>query len=256
MSAAAVLPSRHSHPLAQICCAIRWLLVVLLGALALPAHAQPGEMTDQQLFFQAAYLREQTDQLWHVRISGRTPSLAGCYVIIHDAAGRILLQRHIPTGLRPADAPLEIPLPPDGVTGDYRLVVVGFQSDIALLNLPLTDLPLETYGHTFYAARPTARMYFQTTPGQEQVSFYSRNGAVRVLQGDTVLADGKTQGQPKGSVILAPTKVQPGVWYEFQPYGTFYFGVEEGAYLVFDRQRWFAPDPRLEAVKWWQALQP
>src|SRR5690606_20980903 len=151
--------------------------------------------------------------------------LPGCFVIVHDAEGDLLLKRHVEHGTYTAESPLEIAMPADGRAGDYRIVIVGFQNDTLLLHLPLTDLSLEVYGHTFYAARTRAHLLFRVPEGVEQLHFYARNGCVRIHQGDRAILDVAKDGTKKGSVIIASLAVEPGVDYRVEPYGTFYFGV-------------------------------
>lgn len=216
-----------------------------------PARAEPAQEKTANLYFQAAYLRETGDRPWQFRITGNVPSLPGCYLLVHTR-DKLLLERHLPHGKIAPDKPLVIDVPADGVSGDYRVVIVGFQDDTLELNLPLTTLPQEVYGRTHFAARNDQALLFRLPDGMQQMSFSAYSGGLRVMQGAQTVADVKAQGERAKSGYVAKIALSPGVDYRLEPYGTFYFGVEEGIFLTSDLRRWFVPDTTLEEVKWWQ----
>lgn len=234
--------------------AFRSLTVCIVTLTALfPLDAAAQSPTDRQLFFEAGYLREPTDRNWSIRIAGLVPSMPGCYLIVHNADGRLLVKRHLPHGNYPAAAPLMIQVPADGITGDYRLIIVGYQDDTLQRQLPLTDLPFEVYGRTYFAARAgSSALLFRVPDGVEAQKVNSYSGGLRIMEGDTVVTDTRKDGKPEGRDFTSTFTPKPGATYQLVPYGCFYFRSETGLFLTFDMARWFAPDPRLEEVKWWQ----
>lgn len=233
--------------LAGLCLAQTWTA----RAQAEPDKPESAAGQTANLCFQAAYLREPGDRPWQLRISGNVPSLPGCYLFVHSP-DKLLLERHLPHGRIGADTPLVIDVPADGVSGDYRVVVVGYQDDTLLLNLPLTTLPQEVYGRTQFAARNDRALRFRVPDGMGQMSFSAYTGGLRVMQGAQTVADVKAQGKREKSGYVAKLALNPGVDYRLEPYGTFYFSVKEGIFLTSDAGRWFAPDTTLDKVKWWQ----
>ena len=238
-----------------------WMIGLLAGlclaqtqtarAQAKPDKAASDAGKTANLFFEAAYLREPGDRPWQFRISGNVPSLPGCYLFVHTR-DKLLLERHLPHGKIGADKPLVIDVPADGVSGDYRVVIVGFQDDTLDLNLPLTTLPQEVYGRNNFAARNDGAVRFRLPDGMRQMSFSADSGGLRVMQGAQTVADLKAQGERGKRGYVAKIALSPGVDYRLEPYGTFYFGVEEGIFFTSDLRRWFAPDTTLDEVKWWQ----
>lgn len=221
--------------------------VLLFGS---PAIAQEQAGPDR-LFYQAAYVRETSDRPWTVRLGKGVMSRPGCYIIIHNAAGRILVKQHVPyTGQTDGEA-TTIHVPADGITGDYRIVFVGFQNDSFGLDLPLTDLPLEVYGPRNFAARRPNKLMFRPAPGVKEMTFSSYSGGLRILRDGKRVADtaiGDVKNPKFGPVTFA---VDPDGVYQVDPYGCFYFSSDTPVYLTFDIGRWFVPDPALDDVKWW-----
>jgi hypothetical protein len=233
-----------------------WMIGLLIGLCLAQARmdraqAEPDAGKTGNLFFQAAYLREPGDRPWQFRIAGNVPSLPGCYLFVHGP-DRLLLKRHLPHGRIVADKPLVLDMPADGVSGDYRVVIVGYQDDTLHLNLPLTTLPQEVYGRTQFAARTDGALCFRLPEGMRQMNFSASGGGLRVMQGRTKVADVKEQGERGKSGYVAKVALSPGVDYRLEPHGTFYFGVKEGIFLTTDPRRWFVPDATLDEVKWWR----
>lgn len=237
----------------------RWMIALLAGLCLVQtqvawAQAKPEKAKTHNLFFQAAYLRESSDRPWQFRITGNVPSMPGCYLVVHDAKDKILLKRHLPHGKIEVDKPLVIDMPADGVSGDYRVVIIGFQNDTLELNLPLTNLPQEVYGRTGFAARADSALHFRVPDGMQQLTVSAYSGGLRLMQGEQKVVDVKEQGKLEGRNYVAKVALSPGVDYRLEPYGTFYFGVEEGIFFTSDLRGWFVPDAKLEEVKWWQLI--
>jgi hypothetical protein len=95
-----------------------------------------------------AYVRETKDREWHLYFSGEVPiySWAGASLIVHDATGRIIHREVIPRGVYPKDKPRVITIKPDGLTGDYRIVMVGHQIQfLGSCGTVSTDLAFEAF---------------------------------------------------------------------------------------------------------------
>jgi hypothetical protein len=133
---------------------------ILLASLALPLIiplaarcAAPGDTpsapTDvTRPASHDAYVRETKDREWHLYFTGEVPvySWAGAALIVHDAAGRIIHREVIPRGIYPTGTPRIITIPPDGLTGDYRIVMVGHQTQfLGFCGSVSTDLAFEPF---------------------------------------------------------------------------------------------------------------
>lgn len=243
----------------------RWVLLAIIAAgvalMSAPASTDADEMAKDQpppkrVFYEAAYVRETTDRPWTLQFGSGVMSRPGCYVIIHDTAGRLFIKHHLPYTGQAAGQPQTIHIPADGITGDYRILFVGFQNDSYNLDLPLTDLPFEVYGRTHFAARRVAPLLLRPTPGATKLTFSSYSGGLRVILNGESVAD-TTNDDPKGPrfrpVTITP---KPGAVYQVDPYGCFYFSSTTPVFLTFDAARWFYPDTALEDVKWWQLTAP
>lgn len=226
--------------------------VMILG-LASPALAQPkDQQPEPRLMMSSIDLREPVDQAWQIRIAGEVPSRAGMMLIMFDAQGKLHLKQHLPYGVYPADQPLVIDMPADGITGDYRLIAIGFQEDIRGLLLPVSTLPLEVYSGTYFAARNTPPILFKAAPGVEVYHIRSYLVGQQLYEGDEVVLDTQKNGVQEGRNWFAPLKPRPDAVYSFRKMNVFYFGAKEPLHLCFDIQRWFVPDPKLNDIKWWE----
>ncbi len=95
-----------------------------------------------------ACVRETQDREWHLYFTGEVPvySWAGAALIVHDATGRIIHREVIPRGVYPKDKPRVITIKPDGLTGDYRIVMVGHQVQfLGVCGTVATDLSFEPF---------------------------------------------------------------------------------------------------------------
>jgi len=209
---------------------------ILMGVIFFCLSWVRAESEGDHLLFNEVCVREKSDQTWSLRIQGRVPSMAGCYVIVHEARGNLVLKEHIPYGDYTGDRAQTLTIPKDGWVGEYRLVVVGRESDIRGLELPLTDLKSEVYGRTLFATRARKPLWFLAEKGEAAQKFSGTSGVVQILK------DGKP-------LVDAP---QVGELYSLDTSKTFYFKATPGAYVSFSSERVFLPDANLEAIAWWQ----
>ncbi len=210
--------------------------LTLFGGVLVAASDEVGD----HLLFSGASVRETEDQAWTLRVRGQVPSLAGCYVLVHDARGNLVLKAHVPHGEYTDGHPLDLVLPKDGWAGDYQILVVGREADVRGFDLPLSDLKLEVYGRTLFATRSKGPLWFQAEAGETPQEFSGYKGSLKILEG----------GQP----LVGP--LQSGKLYALDTTGTFYFNAKPGAYLSFSPDRNFHPDPKLAAISWWQLVNP
>jgi len=216
-------------------------------------QAAASETADDRLIYQAASCRKEEDRDWKVRIAGKVPSLAGCYLIIFNSKGERLLMEHIPSGEYSLEHPLEFTVAKDGTRGDYQMVIVGHEHDVMGIKLPLTDLKKEVYGYSYFAKRVPQSVWFLSDPEVKQYEITS-GGSSKLA----VLDDGKPVLAPGSSMHKGRKKTElngvltPGRVYELQTTGTFYFSAKPGIYLAFDPSRCFLPDPALQKVAWWR----
>ena len=217
-----------------------------------------GEETSgpQQMMADGYFLRESDDRLWHLRVIGEVPSPAGLYLVLHDAEGEIMLQRHVPHGNYPADAPLEIAFPPDGKQGDYRLLILGHQRDKLGLRMPISDLPLEVYGRNYFSAgHNQTPLYFQAPEGVGQLSAAAYGGNLQIYRDDELIADARKDGELKNRDWFVEFPVTPGETYRLMR-DTFYLRSASGLFLTFDPDTWFLPNAPLQSIPWWQRVEP
>ena len=132
------------------------LLSILSFVLLVPLAARAGTPTNTPAARSSivhpathdAYVRETVDQEWHLYFSGKVPvcSWAGAALTVHDATGRIIHREVIPRGLYPIDKPWVVTVKADGLTGDYRVVMVGHQIQfLGDCGTVSTDLPFDAF---------------------------------------------------------------------------------------------------------------
>ncbi len=237
----------HSVSIHVRCC----LGAGILAALALQAAA--SEAGDNRLIYQTASCRKEEDTAWKVRIAGKVPSLAGCYLIVYNSKGERVLMKHIPSGDYSREQPLEFSVAKDGTQGDYQMVIIGHEHDVMGIQLPLTDLRKEVYGYSYFAKRVPQSVWFLSDPEVKEYEISSgRSSRLAVLHdGSPVLAPRSSVHNGREKTALAGA-LEPGHVYELQTTGTFYFQAKPGVYLAFDPSHCFLPDPALQKVAWWQ----
>ena len=234
------------------------------GVLALAPCALPGQVAQKTephpVMADGYYAREVRDQEWHLRLVGEIPSLCGAYVVIHDAAGKIIHHGMIPHGTYPADRPYVATIKPDGIVGDYKIVMIGHQNDILGVAAPYTDLPFEVYGGVNFTIgnAPGVDLYFQAPEGIAKMNLGAYCGHLKVLDSaGKVVADTRVGGKPKKYDMTVEFAVKPGETYCLQR-ECFYFNsyIPGTLFFAFDPARWFCPTSTLDRVKWWQGVTP
>lgn len=239
-----------------------WTMVGLLclAAARLTAVAAAQETNLHHVMAGGYYAREVRDQEWHLRLAGEVPSLCGAYVVIHDAAGKTIYHGLIPRGQYPADKPFSVAIPPDGIVGDYKIVLVGHQNDMLGVAAPYTDLPFEVYGGVNFTIghAPGVNLYFQAPPGITNMNLGAYCGHLKVLDpAGKVVADTRVGGKPRKYDMTIEFDVKPGETYCLQR-ECFYFNsyMPGTLFIAFDPARWFCPNPALDQVNWWEGVKP
>jgi hypothetical protein len=204
------------------------------------------------------YARETQDQEWRLTLVGEIPSLPGAYVVVHDAQGRLVHAGRIPKGKYPPEEPYTVTVKPDGITGDYRIIIVGHQDDMLGLQVPFTDLPQEVYGggsmsmgHDF-----TAKPYFRAPEGVTKIKLGAHQGQIQIYDaGNKLVADTRKGGGRERYDNTIEFDVKPGMTYRFERQTMYFRSYTPNAFfLAFTPGRWFAPDPKLLEVKWWELV--
>ena len=242
--------------------------VVLFICCVPPIFSQVTNKTlVRTIMAEACYVRETTDQEWHIRIVGTLPLGPGFYAVIWNAAGKIILQGEIPSGTYAVDKPFVLTVPADGVAGEYVIKLIGPQDNFLANRMPMTDLPFEVYGGCGFALGygrqgEVRKVLFRVPEGTTNIVFGGWGEGYRILK-----ADGGVLVDSEKDAVLDPNdrrkktfEVHPNVTadetYWIDPYGIFYFGFKEPAYLAFDPARWFAPAIKMDfnKIKWWKGL--
>jgi hypothetical protein len=237
---------------------------LVLGALALIPRPLPGQAVQDaehhHVMAGGYYAREVKDQEWHLRLVGEIPSLCGAYIVIHDAAGKIVYHGVIPHGQYPADRPYVVAIKPDGTVGDYKIVMVGHQNDLLGVTVPYTDLPSEVYGGANFTIghEPDVEPLFRAPDGVTKMSLGAYKGHLKVAdQTGRVVADTRVGGVLKKYDMTTDFDVKPGDTYRLQ-LECFYFRsyLPGTLFIAFDPARWFSPTAALDQVKWWEGIKP
>jgi hypothetical protein len=236
------------------------LVGLAVGVLSLAPCLSPGQTAQKaeslHVMADGYYAREVKDQEWHLRLTGEIPSLSGAYILVHDAAGKTVHHGIIPHGRYPSDKPHVVTIKPDGIVGDYKIVLVGHQNDMLGVAVPYTDLPFEVYGgHSFALGHNSGiQPCFRAPAGVFKMKLGAYKGSLKVLDpaGKTV-ADTRVGGQTEKYDSMIEFDVKPGVTYRLQ-LDCFYFrsSIPGTFFMTFDPARWFCPNPALDQVKWWE----
>jgi len=232
--------------------------VVWAAALGVYAYAQSGQKSHFSVMAGGYYAREAADREWHVKIVGEIPSLCGAYLVIHDAKGKSVFHGKVPHGKYPEDKPFVVTVKPDGITGDYKIVLCGNQDDLLGVQVPLTDLPFEVYGGTNFSLGhdADAKPWFKGPPGVSKIKLGAYKGQLKVLdKNGGVVADTRQSKMVEKYDNVVEFPITPGESYQIIR-ETMYFrcATPNTLFLCFDPARWFRPDEALDKVKWWECV--
>ncbi len=224
------------------------LLGLLVAAPCVGVATEAGG--GHQLYFSGAFVRTVPGEEWSIRITGRVPSLSGCYLLVHDAKGNVRHEQAIAQGDY-EDNPLEIRIPKSERAEDLRCVIIGQQEDVMGVNLPLTTLAYEVYGGKHFGKRSADILYFRPEGPNAELAIWGSAGSVKVLKEGRLLLEAKPETAKRKSPVAF--HFTPGELYQLDTSHTFYFGMSHVAYLAFEPGRLFQPDPALASAPWWQS---
>jgi len=125
--------------------------------------------------------REPTDREWHLYFTGEVQvySWAGAALVVHDATGKIIHREVVPRGIYPEEKPYVVTVKPDGMTGDYRAVMVGHQIQfLGVCGMVWSDLPLEVYGGARVSVEksPANKPWFKAPDGVTKMKLGAAKG--------------------------------------------------------------------------------
>jgi hypothetical protein len=229
-----------------------------------PVCAQPAPPI-QRILSSFTYVREASDHDWNLQIAGNIPSYSQLYFLVYNVKGRIIFRGAV-YGKYTKEKPLLIPIKADGVTGDYKIIILG--KSLLDLNRPITDLPLEVYGgRDFSLAQDKILAYFRPPTGVSKMAMAAYSGDLEVFNIDgSVLADTKATGKvvtdladPNSKFFGKSDKmvefpVQAGQTYKLNAAETMYFKTRELTCFAFDPARLFEPDSELDKLRWWELI--
>lgn len=214
----------------------------------------------RHLMVNAYYIRETVDQEWNINISGNTPSLCGIYIIVYDKEGKVIFNGPVPHGEYDKTKPFAIKIPKDGVTGDYKVKIIGNQEDYLGIGLPLSNLQEVYYANRMSMGHGKGNsVIFQTRPNEKEITLfaYKAHLVVKDPKGN-MIADTSNEKVVKGTVLSKDKydnnvtfKCEPGTDYLLQPMAM-YFGAKNGFYVCLKPGTWFLPDSKLEQINWWE----
>jgi hypothetical protein len=237
----------------------RTIWACLLGiGVALTIRPAGAQMAPPRIMAEAIYFQEKEDRAWRLRFTGEVASRAGILFVLHDARGREIRQGIIPFGVHSAEKPFEVAVAVDGITGDYRMVMVGDQTDFLMLETPFCDLPFEVYGGSQFALATNRTLYFLTSKDEKRMALGAYGGHLKVYdEAGAIVADtekGGTRGVDKAfnrfdNVI--DFEVSPSTKYRIEASVT-YVHSRNRLCVAFSKEKLFVPDAALDDVKWWE----
>jgi hypothetical protein len=242
---------------------VRLALLCLAASLATGRVARcEGKPRRHNVMAHGYYVREETDRVWHLKLVGKIPSLSGAYIVIHNVEGKIIHHGPIPHGEFTQAKPYTVAIPKDGITGDYRMIMVGQQGDMLGVMIPWTDLPLEVYGGSSFSVGHDkgVKPIFKAPAGVTKMSLGAYKGHLKVRDAEgKVVADTEVNGK-SGSKRYRYDKmitfaVTPGATYTIER-RCFYFRsyIPGTCYLTASPERWFKPSSELDKIKWWELI--
>jgi hypothetical protein len=233
------------------------------------------EWKTPQLKGQSYYFREPDDREWHLTFVGEVPEYPGGYIVLHDAASRLVYHGELPRGTYTVEKPFVVTVPKDGITGDYRLVLLVSEGVVLGLRRPLSDLPFEEVGghYAFRMGSPwPVPVFFRAPADTTSMAMAGYKAYVRVfnMKGE-IIADGRVDGRTLEQMdeaqrkrmgdsfgkydIISEFPVEPGQLYVLDSNAAVNtFPDSEERYLALDPAKLFVPDSKLTAVKWWQLV--
>lgn len=241
----------------------RSLIVVAAAMVFLmpdPVSAQDAkQVSHYSVFATGCYVREANNQEWSLRLVGKIPSLCGAYMVVHDAAGKTIYHGVIPHGSYPEDKPYVVTIKPDGIAGDYKIVIVGHQNDMLGLTAPFTDLPFEVYGGWTFAIGddPNTKPFFKAPEGVTKMKLGAYKGHLKVFdKAGKIIADTRVGGQQMKYDNTVEFAVTQGETYQLHREECFYFKsyLPGTFFIVFQPERWFSPSTNLDTIKWWEGV--
>jgi hypothetical protein len=236
----------------------------IAAALALAAGVAWGQATPApvpgryNVMAAGYYAREVRDQEWRLKLVGEIPSLSGAYVVVHDAKGRLVYGGVIPHGKYPPEKPYQVAVKPDGIAGDYKIIIVGYQDDMLGLMTPFTDLPLEVYGGGTMSMGhdANAKPFFKVPEGVTKMKLGAYVGNLQVYDAaGKLVADTRKEGVKEKYDNTIEFPVIPGQVYRFERQTMYFRSYTPGAFFIGVRpEKCFVPDPELDKVKWWELV--
>ena len=232
--------------------------IALVVAMGLYAQAQDAKKKHFTMMANGYYAREDKDREWHVRLVGEIKSLCGAYIVVHNAQGKAVYHGMIPCGKYPEDKPFVVTVKPDGVTGDYKIVLCGYQDDKLGFAVPFTDLPFEVYGGSNFSMGhdPDAKPYFRVPEGITKIKVGAYKAHMSILGKDgKVIADTRVSKLTEKYDNVVEFNSTPGEMCQVIRDAMYFRCSTPGAmFLCFDPARWFRPSPALDEVKWWECV--
>jgi hypothetical protein len=236
------------------------LVFLSLSLFCLGAYAADEKIDfAMHLMVDSYYIREATDQEWNINISGKIASLCGIYLIVYNKDSKVIFSGTIPHGEYYRTKPFAIKIPKDGVTGDYKVKIIGFQDDYLGIDMPLSNQQEVYYAKTMSMGQGKGNsVIFQTRPDEKQItlSAYKSNLVIKDLNGNTI-ADTANEKAGKGCVLskekydnCVTFNCEPGKDYVLQSKGA-YLGCKNGFFICLNPGTWFLPDSKLEKINWW-----
>lgn len=244
-----------------------WLMVgALIVSCALPARSAPDApaATAHYRMISSGYdacFREPGDREWHLFFAGEVPvySWAGAAIVVHDASGKVIHREVIPRGVYPAEKPYVVTVKADGVTGDYRVVMVGHQIQyIGPCGVVWSDLPFEAYGGARVSVEqsPANKPWFKAPEGVAKMKLGAAKGHLRILDKDgKVVADTRLNPMKEKGGDAVEFAVTPGQAYrvELEVGGAALIAyTPDRVYLSYEAARWFQPAPELATARFWK----
>ena len=236
----------------------RYVVAVLLACSGFAWAQKAAPPVRYNVMAAGYYVREIKDQEWHLTLTGEIPSLAGAYVVVHDALGRLVYGGVIPHGKHPAEKPYRVTVKPDGIAGDYKIIILGYQDDLLGLLTPFTDLPLEVYGGGSMSMGhdPNAKPFFMAPEGVTKMKLGAYAGHLQIYDAaGALVADTRKGGVKEKYDNTIEFPVTPGKVYRFERQSMYFRSYTPGAFFIaLTPDRCFVPNPELEKVKWWELV--